>query len=689
MVKESKDCLARFQKSQNDNHDYRELSREDDHFCLDKDGMWQDNVVRNMGNRPRFTFDKTNPLIEDIMAEVEGMDFGARVRATGGGATKELAETYGGLIRYIENLSDVPTILRNVTRRQIRRGVDFIRLKTDWSGEESFEQDIFVKQIPDSVNRVWLGYHEQQDGSDAEEGWQVHAMTPEDFENKYGRKCVSIGIDNDNTSELYDYKPELALYLEYLYKKPYKKTVALMSDGSQIEITKESEGALDELAASGVTEVRRRTFTSYKVYSRLLDAEDWLDKEQETVWCSIPIIPVYGNFEIVEGKVIWSSITRRIMDPQRVYNYARSREIEEGALAPRRKPVFSKKQLSDKMTQRQVSELNTSADPVLVITPDPEMPLGAEIGGAMPNPHLQSVAMASSQDLMETGGVYSAQQGQNPRYQSGFAIEQMISKGDAKTTRWLNNTAIAYRRICNMLVKAIPKVYDTEREIRVLNNDGTEETVFINREVVDQQTGKVVKVNDISVGKYEIVIDLDEAYKTKRQEAAERLIQLAQVDPSLMMEASDIVYGSLDVPGAEDIRERKRLMLLKAGAIPDTQMTDEEKQEADLLIQQQQMQQQQQAEQMAPVTEAMVANYQSIIDERLQKMQLEQEKLMLQAQKQQADQMQAQEKLMLEKQKQVDDLLLKLTDMEQKYQAQLNAEFNQNKEVTNGMRQET
>jgi hypothetical protein len=686
MVKESKDCLARFTQAQNDNHDYRELSREDDHFCLDKDGMWQDNVVRNMGSRPRFTFDKTNPLIEDIMAEVEGMDFGARVRPTGGGATKELAETYSGLIRYIENLSDVPTILRNVTRRQIRRGVDFIRLKTDWSGEEGFEQDIYVKQIPDSINRVWLGYHEEQDGSDAEEGWQVHAMPPEEFEDKFGRKCSSIGIDDDNNIHTYDYKPELALYLEYMYKKPYNKTVAQMSDGSQIEITKESEKALDELAAAGITEVRRRTFKSFKVYSRLLDAEDWLEKERETVWCSIPLVPVYANFEIVEGKVIWSSMTRRIMDPQRVYNYARSREIEEGALAPRRKIVMSKEQAKDKTTQRQLAELNTSAEPVLFITPDPSMPNVQEIGGAVPNPHLQTIAASSSQDLAESGGVFSAQQGQNPRYQSGWAVEQMISKGDAKTTRWLNNTAIAYRRICQMLIKAIPQVYDTEREIRVLNNDGTDEAVAINREVFDQQTQQMVKVNDLSVGKYDIVIDLDRAYKSKRQETAERLVQLAAVDPSLMMEASDIVYGSLDVPGAEEIRERKRLQLLKAGAIPDTQMTDEEKQEADLLIQQQQQQAAQQAEQMAPVTEAMVANYQSIIEDRLQKMQLEQEKLMLQAQKQSAEQMQAQERLMLDKQKQVDDLLLKLTDMEQKYQAQLNAEFNQNKEVTNEMR---
>ena len=669
MVKESKECLANFQKAQNDNYDYRELSREDDRFCLEKDGMWQDSVVRVMGKRPRFTFDKTNPLIEDIMSEVEGMDFGARVRPTGGGATKELAESYAGMIRYIENLSDVPTVLRNVTRRQVRRGIDFVRLSTDWADNESFYQDILLKQIPDSINRAWLGYHEEQDGSDADEGWQVHALPPADFEKEFGRKCASVSVEE---SENYsDYKPELCLYLEYLYKKPYEKTVVLMSDGSQIELTKETESVMDELAQQGITEVRRRKFKSYKVYSRFLDASDWLGDERETVWDTIPVIPVYANFEVVDGKILWSSMTRRVMDTNRVYNYARSREIEEGALAPRRRIVMSKAQAADQTTKRQLSELNTSPDPVLFITPDPQMPGIQEIGGAVPNPHLQTIAASASQDLMESGGVYAPQQGQNPRYQSGWALEQMISKGDAKTTRWLNNTAIAYRRILKMIILAIPKVYDTERELRVVNNDGTDEELVINREVIDQQSGKLVKVNDLSQGKYDVTVDLDRAYKSKRQEAAERMVQIAAVDPSLIMEASDIFYGSLDLPGAEEIRDRKRLQLLKAGAIPDTQMTDEEKQEADILIQQQQMQAQQQAQQMAPVTEAMVANYQSLIDERLAKMENERAKVL-----------QEQERIMLDKQKQVDDLLLKLTEMEQKYNKQLDSELTQNARVT-------
>ncbi|HSG93849.1 MAG TPA: hypothetical protein VK999_08995, partial [Methylotenera sp.] len=111
----------------------------------------------------------------------------------------------------------------------------------------------------------------------------------------------------------------------------------------------------------------------------------------------------------------------------------------------------------------------------------------------------------------------------------------------------------------------------------------------------------------------------------------------------------------------------------------------EEKEFVDQILQSQQAQSEQQAQQMAPVTEAMIANYKSIIEERIAKMENERAKVM-----------QGQEKLMLEqekiandKQKQLDDLMLKLTEMEQKYGQQLNQEAANNREVTNGVRKET
>lgn len=678
MVKTAQQCLAAFQKVQTDDHDMREQAREADRFCLNKDGQWQDSVVNAMGNRPRFTFDKTGQLIEDMMAEIEGMDFGARVRPAGGGAEKDTAEVYAGILRHIEDQSNASQLYRKSLRRIIRRGVTFLRLKTDWKDEDSFEQDIFIKDISNSADRCWLGYHEEPDGSDAQEGWQVHALTPDDFEEQYGRKCQSIGIDDDNVTQDFEYKPELALYLEYIYKKPYKKTMALMSDGRHIELTDETRQIIDELAAKGITIVRQKTIKSYKVYSRFLDAQDWLDKENETVWCSIPIIPVYGDFEIIENKLIYSGVVRKLMDPQRVFNYAKSREIEEGALAPRKKLMMTFDQAKNKVTQKQLQTMNTNPEPVVFYTPDPAAPPPYETGGPQVNHNLLTTAQGANSDMTEISGMFSAQQGQNPRYQSGFAIEQMISKGDSKTTRWLNCMAIAVRRIALMVIKAIPKVYDTQRQVRIMNMDGTQEEVVVNEEIFDTQTQKMVVVNDLSQGKYDVTVELDKAFKSQRQEAAERLMQMATADERLMADSSDIVYGALDIPGADQIQERRRVALLKAGEIPDTQMTDEEKEFVDKILQSQQQKQAQEAQQMAPVTEAMIANYQSIIDERIAKMENERAKVQ-----------QGQEKLMLEqqkifdaKQKQLDELMLKLTEMEQEYGRQLNQEAAENRQVT-------
>jgi cytochrome c556 len=70
----------------------------------------------------------------------------------------------------------------------------------------------------------------------------------------------------------------------------------------------------------------------------------------------------------------------------------------------------------------------------------------------------------------------------------------------------------------------------------------------------------------------------------------------------------------------------------------------------------------------------MIANYESIIQERMQQMENERIKLA-----------QAQEKIEAEKQKQIDTVMLKLTELEQQFGKQLEGEYQQNAEVINGM----
>jgi uncharacterized protein YqeY len=112
-----------------------------------------------------------------------------------------------------------------------------------------------------------------------------------------------------------------------------------------------------------------------------------------------------------------------------------------------------------------------------------------------------------------------------------------------------------------ILIDLIPEIYDAEREIRVLGSDGAEAYKQINKIVMDYETGRAVRVNDLSMGKYDVTVTTGPNFSTQRQEAAETYSQLAQGNPDIMGIAGDLIFKSMDLPYADDIAERLRYLL--------------------------------------------------------------------------------------------------------------------------------
>ena len=88
----------------------------------------------------------------------------------------------------------------------------------------------------------------------------------------------------------------------------------------------------DQFAAMGVTAADTRTVASHKVTRRILSGAEVLE-ESEFPGCYIPIIPVYGNDFIVDGKRYLRGLAFDSMDAQRMYNYWRTVSTEMVALA--------------------------------------------------------------------------------------------------------------------------------------------------------------------------------------------------------------------------------------------------------------------------------------------------------------------------------------------------------------------
>ena len=75
-----------------------------------------------------------------------------------------------------------------------------------------------------------------------------------------------------------------------------------------------------------------------------------------------------------------------------------------------------------------------------------------------------------------------------------------------------------------ILVELIPKIYDSERIIRVLGPDASNEQVAINRVVGDGMGGTTI-INDLSFGRYDVIVESGPSFATKRVEALNNMVK--------------------------------------------------------------------------------------------------------------------------------------------------------------------
>jgi hypothetical protein len=672
---EFNECIKRLQEAQEADHDNREEVREAQLFLHKKDGQWEPTWWSANVGKPRYTFDMTNPIVDQISGELMRADFDIKIRPAGGDATKDVSMLYDGIIRNIENISGASNIFNAAAKRMIGTGIDGWRVAQRYVDADSFDQDIVIEPVHNFIDRVWCDKSsEAPDWSDAKWCFVLQDISTEEYKRRWpDGSGVSVGADRENNA--YFNKREFITVGEYFYIKKVKRTLIMMSNGAVYEDNDDYKTVSDELAAAGITERNRRERARNVCCVRHFDGGDWLDDERETVFSYIPIVPTIANFDVLESKVIYSGIVRRLLDQQRVLNYSMSREIEEGALAPRAKYWVTQAQAAG--FEDTLATLNTNSDPVQFYNPDPMAPGSPQQnGGAQINPGLRTISETMRQMMGQTAGMFAASMGDNPGLQSGIAIERLQNKGDNGTIAYFKAQEIAIRHTARIIVDAIPRVYDSERQIRILKEDGSFDMVWLNQTVIDQQTGRPVTLNDLSVGQYDVICSSGPSFKNRQEEMVAALVEIANVDPTVIQLGGDILLHNISAPGMDKIAERKRQQLFASGVIPVEQMTDEEKQQ--YAQQQQNAQQQQdpaailaqaevmkaQAEMVSAQTKQAEAQFNAQINQ--QKQQIEMAKLQQSGQRDYMSASQKQQQIDLDMQKKQQDLLLAMQEQQRK-----------------------
>lgn len=612
MDKKHSDCIKELQQAQDCEIDNRQKVREADNFLNKRNGQWEDKIFQAYENRPRYTFDECSPIVDDIMGELQQMDFDIHVRPSAGDASKNTAEAYEGIIRNIEKISNARFIYDAAARIMVGTGLSGWRVVNDYRDDDSFQQDLLIKPIPNFKDCVWFDPNfTMQTASDADFCWVLTNITKKQYDKRFPEgNGLSVG-QSIREQTYWHKKPDPITIGEYLYKKKKTRELALLSNGAVLVVDDVFDIIKDELANAGITIVKTRKRPYYTVYQRLFDGGDWLSDEKETVFSMLPIIPVFGNFTVSENKVVYHGCVEKMMDAQRIINYSESRKIEEGALSPRSKVWMTKQQAKSADVIATLRTLNINTDPVQYYdhvdgqTPPYQQP------AIQSSPALVETTATAQAFIQRSSSTFDEARGNAPAQRSGAAIEMLQAKSDNPKVKWSKALEIAKTQTCMVLLKAIPKVYDTKQKMRIINPDGSQDEITIKEMITDSQTGRPVEVLDLSKGQYDVQCIAGPAFRSRQQETVAAINELAAIDPSIMQIGADILLNNINSPGIDQIAERKRAQMVQAGIIPQNQLTKEEAQQ----LAQAQAAQQGQQQQPSPIDQANLMIAQAQIQE--------------------------------------------------------------------------
>ena len=504
---------------------------------------------RTLESRPCLTINKVDAYCRQIVNNIRQQRPRIKVHGVNNEADAKMAEVWQGICRHIEVNSDADQAYDTAVDHAVRMGWGYLRITTDYIREDSFDQEIYIKPIHNPFTVYFDPNSTSPDGADAERALITEVIDKKVFAEMYPDADQGVGFtqrgSGDSNAEWVN-KEDIRI-AEYFY--------TVRKDTELIVLANGETGYIEDYDGDPEYIIKRRKTVKKEIRWAKLTGMQVLE---EGVWPGrfIPIIPVYGHRIVIENKHKKFGIVRQARDPQRMFNFWTTALTESIALAPKPKWLLAEGQ--DEGHENEWAQANIKSAPVLRYKQkDIEgvpAPVPSRIQPEAPPAGIMAAMDNINADLQAVIGIFDPSQLPQGNI-SGKALNGQQQQVDLTNYHFYDNLTRSIRHIGKIILDLGPKIYDTERVMRIIGMDGQPDMVTLNQQGVDEE-GIYKTMNDTSVGEYDIVMDTGPGYNSKRQEAIEAMIPLMTADPALMQVAGDLFFRNMDFPGAEIIADR-------------------------------------------------------------------------------------------------------------------------------------
>ncbi len=529
----------------------------------------REDVNQEGGPRPCLTIDKINQYIVQILNDIRQGKPGINVRPQDDAADVQTAKVIKGLVRNIEDQSNADIPYYVAAESATRIGLGYFRVTTEYVSEDSFDQELFIRPIPNTFS-VYLGKHVMPDGSDAERGFVVESMPIARFKEEYPKKKFQAADFDGLDKALLGYwlTDETITVVEEFCIERTLQELYFLADGTTISAEDYAKWPEDVAGPKPEIQDKRHALKKQLKWRKLTGVE--VLEKRDLPGKYIPIVEVVGREAWVDSRRILWGLVRPAKDSLRMYNYFASTITERMGLAPKVPYVGAKGQfagLEDRWKQaNRKSYAYLEYEPIDVngnVLPPPQRTGPTPLEAAL----LQQMQVIEH-DVQTSLGMFKAATGESESQQSGRAILALQRESDTGTYHFGANLGMSIRHAGRILVDLIPHYYDTKRIVRILGEDGEVQAVQLDPDQEQShrqiQTPEGIKsIYNPGVGKFDVSITVGPSYNTKRMEAAATFVELSKgaADPGSAAVLRYLTVKNSDFEGSDQAAKALKVLM--------------------------------------------------------------------------------------------------------------------------------
>lgn len=585
------ESLAEFGRVQEAMQGERDQCIQDRRFATISGAMWEDQLGQQFENLPRPEANRIRLSINRIINEYRQNRVTVDFLPSDGSTNDELTEALNGLYRADENDSNAQLAYLNCFDEKLNGGIGAWRLRNCYEDEgdpDNEKQRIRIEPIEDADTSVYFDLDsKKQDKSDATKCWVLTAKTPEWLEKHYGILGGSVEKINDTT--YFDwFTPDVVYIAEYYCVEEHKKRIIkfknqFSDDVQTVEKKELTEEKLAELTALGYVEESRRTIKDKRVRKLLICGTQVLEDYGYIAGKNIPIIVDYGQRWFVDNIERCMGHVRLAKDVSRLVNMCLSKLAQIASQSSTSVPIVTPSMVANglqEMWQNKnvndppymlingvIDEAGNEQVPALQYTQVPQIP-----------PALVSMMEIASAFLNEILG--NQQEGEKLRANtSDKAIELVQTRIDQQSYVYFDNHCIAMKRCGEVWLSMAKEVYTEKgRKMKSIDDKGGRTTIELKMpSMIDD---KEVILNDFENINMEVVVDVGEAYASRREKTVSNLTKLlpviAQTDPQQAGLVTSTILMNMDGESVGDLQAYNRKKLVAAGIIEPNEDEKEE-----------------------------------------------------------------------------------------------------------------